>query len=397
MKMFFVNNDLGASFASKSFHAPAIPAWALATGLGLSAGSALLNFFGNRSTNKTNTRNIQATNDANMQIAQETNAAERANLERQLSFNRESWALDNAYNSPSLQLARYRAAGISPHDAVSSGSSAAPAAGASANPLHTPQLSSPHVENELSALGAGFSDAITTAAAVQAMKDKSLDMEGKGIDLQTRSLKNLAELSSIRADIASKNAKSEFDRKNLEMLDQQIYQLRQSMPDLIKQAGLKSQEMELANSLLGKQIIEQEHDTLRRDAMNIQAIRSMDIDSAANWLNARSNAQHTDTELKRYKSDVHLALMNYKNDVQRVGIEKASMKLARDYFGLENNKWNTSKQVQDMQRQLLMLEVERLGQKNASWLGQALRAVFGVDLSDVAGAAAVGGAIKLAK
>lgn len=67
------------------------------------------------SVNQTNLDINNATNAMNYRIMQETNRANRALSEYEWSKNLQMWNLQNEYNTPSAQMARYKAAGLNPN------------------------------------------------------------------------------------------------------------------------------------------------------------------------------------------------------------------------------------------------------------------------------------------
>lgn len=72
--------------------------------------SAIANYFTNRNTNETNIALQESANAVNRQLAQEQN-----------QWNLDMWNRQNAYNDPSAQMSRLRAAGINPALAYSNG------------------------------------------------------------------------------------------------------------------------------------------------------------------------------------------------------------------------------------------------------------------------------------
>lgn len=86
-------------------------------------GSAGLGFLGGLFQGGFNYRAQKEANATNLQIARETNAANRKLSEYEWNKNLEMWNLQNQYNSPAAQMQRYKDAGLNPNLVYGQGSS----------------------------------------------------------------------------------------------------------------------------------------------------------------------------------------------------------------------------------------------------------------------------------
>lgn len=87
------------------------------------------------------------TNKTNLKIARETNQMQMDLAKYQADQNLNLWNLNNAYNTPSAQMERYKSAGLNPnlmYGQGSSGNSSSPAQG-----YQSPRLNVPHIENPM--------------------------------------------------------------------------------------------------------------------------------------------------------------------------------------------------------------------------------------------------------
>lgn len=130
----------------------------LISGIG-SLGSSILNgIFGQNAQNKAN--------ETNLQIARETNQANRQLAEYEWNKNLEMWKMQNEYNSPASQMQRYKDAGLNPNLIYGQGSSG--------NATSLPKYSAPTMQP------------VTVHPAVFQLNN-ALDVLGKYMDYRIKS------------------------------------------------------------------------------------------------------------------------------------------------------------------------------------------------------------------
>ncbi len=149
--------------------------------------SGVLGYFGQQSANKAMLKATRETNEQNYKIWQEQQQhnIDMFNLENEA--NRENWQYQfdttNAYNDPSAQVARLRAAGLNPSMAMQGGNAAGVASSssmgsASANPAGAPQMQAPPPEAfsspEVAGLREGMQGLITLSQAISSMHENKL-------------------------------------------------------------------------------------------------------------------------------------------------------------------------------------------------------------------------------
>lgn len=107
------------------------------------------------------------TNKTNLQIARETNAAQMELAMYQADQNLNLWNLNNEYNTPSAQMARYEAAGLNPNliygnGSASSGNSSSPATG-----FESPRLQRAEMHNPIPNLGQTLMNGLMSVSQIQ--------------------------------------------------------------------------------------------------------------------------------------------------------------------------------------------------------------------------------------
>lgn len=174
-------------------------------------GDAISNFFSNRETNRTNRSIAESTNQANLELYRE-----------QYQNSIEQWKRENAYNDPSAQLSRLRAAGLNP--SLSIGNNAAGTAQAASLPSANPYVTGAPMQ----APEFNFSDIAGNIASMAAASKDTQTAKQIGIDNLTRNAYNKAEVeksmqqlknlvsSQKLTDTQERLAGKEFDRLALD-------------------------------------------------------------------------------------------------------------------------------------------------------------------------------------
>lgn len=144
-------------------------------------------------TNKTNAANVAATNQANKDIAQMANEHNEAMLNKQIQQEWDMWNAENDYNSPAAQMQRYADAGVNPYMAlgnVSSGN-ASSMSSPSAQPAAVPQMQAAQAQGAtmmpadmsgLSGLRGIASRFVEMMQAKENIKRTQLENQGKEIE-----------------------------------------------------------------------------------------------------------------------------------------------------------------------------------------------------------------------
>lgn len=144
------------------------------------------------------------TNKANMELAKYQNEWQTQENEKAYQRNLQMWNLQNAYNSPTQQMARLRSAGLNPNLVYGSG-----VTGNSAG--STPQYQPADIKRaELSSYrgwNQGLSDAVSNFLAFRANRAQVENMEAQNSLIRQQTATEAAR----QANIAASTARSEFD------------------------------------------------------------------------------------------------------------------------------------------------------------------------------------------
>lgn len=166
-------------------------------GAAIAAGASILGgVLGSRSQKKTN--------DKNMELAKYQNAWQAQENEKAYQRNLKMWNLQNAYNSPTQQMARLRTAGLNPNLVYGNG-----VTGNSAG--STPQYQPADIKRaELSPYrgwNQGLSDAVSNFLAYRSNRAQVENMEAQNSLIRQQT----ATEATRQANIAASTARSEFD------------------------------------------------------------------------------------------------------------------------------------------------------------------------------------------
>ena len=144
------------------------------------------------------------TNKANMELAKYQNEWQAQENEKAYQRNLQMWNLQNAYNSPTQQMARLRSAGLNPNLVYGSG-----VTGNSAG--STPQYQPADIKRaELSSYrgwNQGLSDAVSNFLAYRSNRAQVENMEAQNSLIRQQT----ATEATRQANIAASTARSEFD------------------------------------------------------------------------------------------------------------------------------------------------------------------------------------------
>lgn len=146
-------------------------------------------------TNKTNAANVVATNKANFEIAQMSNEYNQQMLERQIEQEWDMWNAQNEYNSASSQRQRLEDAGLNPYLMMDGGSAgtASSMTSPSAQPAVVPQMQAAQAQGatmmpaDMSGF-AGLRDIATEFVSLLKSEEeiKGLQLQNEGVNIENQ-------------------------------------------------------------------------------------------------------------------------------------------------------------------------------------------------------------------
>lgn len=150
------------------------------------------------------------TNKTNLQIARETNAAQMELARYQADQNLNLWNLNNEYNTPSAQMARYEAAGLNPNLIYGNGSASAGNSSSPATGFEAPRLQRAEVRNPIPNLGQTLMNGLMSVSQIQRNNAETAKTYQNIENLQTdNAIKDL-----IRINQQYQNSKTKAEAEN---------------------------------------------------------------------------------------------------------------------------------------------------------------------------------------
>lgn len=238
-------------------------------------------------------------NSANERIADKTNAQNYKMFQEQLNYNTDMWERQNAYNTPSAQMQRYKDAGINPYLAMQNGNNgnAEAVSVPSANPAVT---------------GAPQQPLLTAETGINAFS-QVLDNVGRLIDLKTRNLKNLSEIANTSS--STKLNKSVREQIGLSMeqsralfgdtqalLGEQVANLQQQNADFAFKRNLMQIEADLMRSNI--RVNDNQAALIRKNVdYFVDNLNATILNSRANYLSASSAMAAVNQSIRAFESD----------------------------------------------------------------------------------------------
>lgn len=136
----------------------------------------------------TGTSAANKTNNTNLQIARETNQAQMELAQYQADRNYQLWQENNAYNSPSAQMDRYKEAGLNPNliygeGSSSAGNSSSPAEGYQAPTLQRATAVAPRIDS--GAIANAFGQSMLMAADIAKKRAEVDNLHQNTVNLQS--------------------------------------------------------------------------------------------------------------------------------------------------------------------------------------------------------------------
>lgn len=323
--------------------------------------------FGYNSAKDTNAANIQAvreTNDMNYKIAQETNQANKDMYQQQYQDQLEMWHMQNAYNDPSNEVSRLRAAGLNPSltfgNAAQAGSMSVP----SASPAVGATMQAPHYSD---VVGTAFRDAINTALSVLSTYGSSskdlAEAKGVEIDNQTRDQMNRVQIDQAMAEIKEHMSKvkvgsAEYDY--LKELGNKVGQEATFLKDShdISLENLRNQAMQSQASAR---------------ALEAQAEKFASEKAFTDSLNALTKEQ-LKVEPQRLKAVIANTIADTKNKLAQANLAGEQAKTQESVRGVNQSVVNLNQQAfhESIARQY-KLSLESSGIKNANQVYEATK------------------------
>lgn len=196
-----------------------------------------------------------ATNQANLQIARETNEANKKLYEQQYADQVAMWEMNNAYNNPSAQMSRLRSAGLNP--ALNMGTNPTGSAQMASAPTPHPAVTGAPMQAPVF----NFSDVFNQLSAALLNRSAS---QGQEIDNQWKDAKNHQDL----LESLSRTQKNIEETKNNPVMRSYYsalkdYQLKE-LAVFDTNFDLRKQSMSLQNKLL-----ESQNELVQEQSMNV--------------------------------------------------------------------------------------------------------------------------------
>lgn len=336
-------------------------------------------------------RSQSSANKSYLQGVRETNQANKELYEQQVRDNRTNWAMENAYNTPSAQIARLRQAGINASDMVSNGNGIT-VQSSTAAPMQAP-AQTPAV-NYASGLGSAVKDAMSAYQQSQQMQESKYTLYKSGIEAQFYLRSQLNQIRLQEAEILAKETLTAQDFEKLHQLriDSKYYE-----DNLKRQMSINDETWKNLQKS-GREI---DARVAREDSVAIATMQHMKVQEAVDWYNARTGRKVAENDAKRIGNDFGLGIVNLYHDWQKhqwnKSVQEAAQKLAKDYYSLNSSQQVLARAIMAAQLKNLDLNNEKLQQLMNSPFGNIVRDVLGLDPSVIGSAAVGAGAAMMLK
>lgn len=339
-----------------------VPLAAAMVTAGAGLASSLIGAGTQRSANKSYQQGIQATNQANLEL-----------YHRQVQNNRIDAAVERQYNSPVMQLARLRHAGInfSQDGTMPLSSSVSPA---QASPMQAPnQTPTPFGNLNLGGIAA---DAISSYQSGQSINDKQMELYRHGIESATFYQQKMNELRAQELDLVGKGIQNVQDYNTLKKLqaDVQYYedQWKKHMREMddIHDESMKKQ------TLYDRQA----NDILNRFDLDVSRVQGellhMSNEDAVARILAAKEVKVAGAEIKRIDYEVRDLIASTKLKIKQGKTEDVKRLWTDQLSRLDAHQ-------KEAFLASLAIQVEHEKQKDKSVLAHILRIATGVDVSNL--------------
>lgn len=228
-------------------------------------------------------------------------------LEQQNEHQLYLWRLNNEYNTPSNQMARYRAAGINPYLALSNGDLGSGTSSSPAGVSNSPQLSAPDF-SQAAQMIYGYGLQAAQKRNLESSTGKQ-DAEKDGIEID-----NAVKQGSKLADIERAINEGKLSGVNLEIARNTLNFANDTYQARVKRLNLENDELDQRISLQGLQQKSVEIDNLIKqfNLENILPQQLVNMISENALTCAKTDATYADI---RYRAkEIAIAVMNAKTN-----------------------------------------------------------------------------------
>ena len=267
-----------------------------------------------REANATNLRIAQETNAQNYALAQQNMSYNQQMYERQNSDAIKFWQMQNAYNDPSKEIERLRAAGLNPLMMYGNGQPAGSISAATApqnNVDGTAQIGEPvqpvYGSNAASAISDAMAKTLQLWNGVSQARIASTDAEYRQVQI-------LEMLNKLRADTHKTGQESK-------VLDDTLDVLKATKEHRIMQSELTTASMKQSIKNMQESVISMQAD---------RRFKQLDIDLKTRI--ADFNDKKFEEDLNQFKENMKLAWFNANTQRMEAGNSANSLKLAEKQF-----------------------------------------------------------------
>ena len=225
-------------------------------GAGLSGLGSIFNYFSQKNANA-----------ANLQIARETNQANLDLYNKQFSDQYKLWKENNAYNDPSAQMSRLKAAGLNP--TLNMGSNPTGTAQAATAPSANPMIGA-HMEAPM----VNYSDVASSINAISDSIKKSAEAKGIQTNNQYIAQEKVQQINHLMAlnEEAMANARKgsaewEYLQVQKSFLEGQYKLFAETFPDQKQSFALDNQVKEAQKEMLSAQMRSYDSEAAYKDSL----------------------------------------------------------------------------------------------------------------------------------
>ena len=288
-------------------------------------------------------------NAINLQIARETNAANRANQEYQNEWNLEQWNRQNEYNSPLQQRLRLERAGLNPMFYGLDGNGNA---GALQSAGFTAVPGAP-MDNSGEFLGAGIMNAAKTAAEINLINKQA---DNVGTDTDNKKLEG--QILEVKAGNAATIGDLEIKslQGNINLTDAQTKELQQATDTALAQmdwfrnqidVNNKRYDLDKLSTFIDKYLAYLNYDLSERDYISRTAIAN--FEASTNRMNAVT--RRAEVKIYGYRTRAEIRLMRSQQNLNDAHTRESAARTGKIQADVMQS-WdihNRNKQILDNQ------------------------------------------------
>ncbi len=295
------------------------------SGLASAAAGGVLSGIGSIISGNQAARAQREANATNLRIAQETNAQNYALAQQNMSYNKQMyerqnadaikfWQMQNAYNDPSKEIERLRAAGLNPAMMYGNGQPAGSISAATApqnNVDGTAQMAAPvepvYGSNAASAISDAMARSLQLWQGISQSRIASTDAEYRQVQI-------LEMLNKLRADTHKTGQESK-------VLDDTLDVLKATKEHRIMQSELTTASMKQSIKNMQESVISMQAD---------RRFKQLDIDLKTRI--ADFNDKKFEADLNQFKENMKLAWFNANTQRMEAGNSAEHLRLAQQQF-----------------------------------------------------------------